>query len=180
MALQALKTQLHARHADMKENLALLFSEKEGPLSWENKLIVSLATSYASTSHELTSFLEELCTHDLELDDCGDIKALIPMLELKISYNDSVSLIEDDIFPSKTTIVKTSLENPCVSKTTFALIYLTVSLLNHSKTCVDKAQAEFLKAGGTKEEIVEAVKVISVINGVSKAFELESKGPIIS
>jgi len=176
MALQALKTQLHQRYGDIKENLSLIFGE-EGELARQRKILLALGASYACESHELTHFLEELCAHELKMENYEDVKALISMLELKTNYNEAISLLKDEsIFKKESGFVQTVFDEPSLDKETYYLISLAVALINHSEVSVAKTKKNFLNAGGNPEEIVEAVKIISVIKGAAKAFELENKG----
>jgi alkyl hydroperoxide reductase subunit D len=172
MPLDTLADRLPNAARDIKQNLASVTGSTI--LNEQQLWGALLASALAARSDKIIQAVAAEATPHLSAAAFEAVKTAHALMAMNNIYYHAVHLIHDEILNKMPARLRmTAAGNPGVDKVDFELWELAVSAINACDMCLRAHVKGILGAGGTWEQIQEALRVASVVHAVAATLDGE-------
>jgi lipoyl-dependent peroxiredoxin subunit D len=172
MPLEALAERLPAPARDLKQNLATVAASTA--LNEQQLWGTALASALAGRSASVIQAVGAEAAQHLSPAALDAAKAAHAIMAMNNVYYRSLHMIHDETLRKMPARLRMTVAgNPGVEKLDFELWELAVSAVNGCDECLRAHVKGILGAGGTLEQIQEALRVAAIVNAVAATLEGE-------
>ena len=158
---------------DLKLNLSSVLTE-EG-LTEQQRWGTLLASALAAREPHLVQAVAEEAATRLSPEAVKAAKAAASIMAMNNIYYRFTHLASDPDYSAMPARLRMSvIGNPGVEKSDFELWSLAVSAINGCGRCIDAHEQVLRKAGMTREQIQQAVRIASIVHAVAATLEGEA------
>ena len=156
---------------DIKLNLAAVL--ENGELSPAQRWGTALSCAYAARNDPLIAAVLADGREHLSDDLIEDCKAAAVLMAMNNVFYRFRHFVAKDVYQTKAARLRMNrLVQVKTNKTDMELYCLAVSALNGCETCVKAHEKVILDAGMTEDQVMDAVRIASVIHAAALAVEL--------
>ncbi|PCC73306.1 alkyl hydroperoxide reductase subunit D [Nannocystis exedens] len=169
--VESLREQLPEAARDLKVNLQNVLQESS--LTPAQRWGTAVACAIASRNATLTQVLVDAAREQVDaatIEDARAAAALMAMNNVYYRFKHMVGSEDYEKLPAR--LRMTRIAKPHSSKLDFELFCLAVSAVFGCERCVVSHEKTIREAGGTSEQIHDAVRTGAVVHGVAVALEL--------
>lgn len=170
-ALESLRESLPEAAKDLKVNLQNILQDSS--LSPQQRWGTAVASAIASRNHTLAQvMLDSARQHvpDATVDDARAAAALMAMNNVYYRFKHMVGGDDYEHMPAR--LRMTRIARPASHKLDFELFCLAVSAIFGCERCVGAHEKTIRAAGGSPEQIHDAVRLAAIVHGVAVGLEL--------
>jgi alkyl hydroperoxide reductase subunit D len=173
MSIDAIRDLIPDYAKDLKLNLSSVLNE-EG-LTEQQRWGTLLASAIASREPRLVQAVAEEAASRLSPEAVNAAKAAAAIMAMNNVYYRFAHLASDPDYAAMPAKLRmTVIGNPGVEKADFELWSLAVSAINGCGRCIDAHEQVLRKAGLTREQIQQAVRIASIVHAVAATLEGEA------
>jgi alkyl hydroperoxide reductase subunit D len=177
MSLESLANRLPNAARDIKQNLATVTGSTV--LNPQQLWGTLLASALAARSDKTIEAVAAEATPNLSAAALEAVKTAHALMAMNNIYYHAVHLIHDETLNKMPARLRmTAAGNPGVDKVDFELWALAVSAINACDMCLKAHVKGILAAGGSMEQIQEALRVAAIVHSV--AATLDGEGHLIT
>lgn len=155
---------------DLRVNLRNVLETEA--LTKKEAALIALAVVVNEGNEVLTKFFVKLAgEHGATGVEIGETVACASLLSTNNVFYRFRHFVQKDKYSQLQARIKMSIMvSPALGKEFFELISLAVSAVNGCELCVNSHEESVLRAGGSEERIFDAVRLASVITGLTKVI----------
>jgi alkyl hydroperoxide reductase subunit D len=173
--LQQLAESIPDAAKDIRLNLGSVLGD--GHLSAEQRLGVALACAYVSRNEDLLAALraDAAALAPAWTEDAQAAAALMAMNNVYYRFRHMIGKPEYASLPARLRMQR--LAQPRTSKLDFELLCLAVSAIHGCEMCVRSHEHSLLELGARPEQVLDAVRIASVVHAAAVALGLDAREP---
>lgn len=170
-AFEALRESLPEAARDLKVNLQVALGESS--LTEPQRWGTALACAIASRSAPLVDALLDVARKNVDASTIEDARAAAALMAMSNIYYRFKSMVgSEDYERMPARLRMTRVARPLGSKLDFELFCLAVSAVFGCQRCVVAHERSIREAGGSPEQIHDAVRLAAIVHGVAISLEL--------
>jgi alkyl hydroperoxide reductase subunit D len=138
-------------------------------------------SALASGNETVISYIAKDAGDVLSDDAIKAVKAANAIMGMNNIYYRFLSLVSDESYSTLPAKLRMNIiSNPGVEKVDFELWSIAVSAINGCQKCVVAHEKQLVSEGLTKDQILTAVRIASVVHGISSVLssEIETSGTV--
>lgn len=174
MSIESLKEIIPDYAKDLKLNLSTLSRSDE--LTEQQLWGTFLVSALASGNETVISFMMNETKTILSDEAMNAVKAANAIMGMNNIYYRFLSLVSDDSYSTMPAKLRMNIiSNPGIEKADFELWSIAVSAINGCQKCVVAHEKQLINEGFTKDQILTAVRIASVVHGISSVISSETE-----